>query len=355
MAYRSLVSVLSNTDSPTVWTLPDGSIDHYCRLAAGGHSPIHRREALLSELANESRSTYRLDVESIEPGGQAVNVATQLGRLGANTTCVGHLDDPIFEESPFDVISMGAPADVYAFNFDDGDVMIVDETGAEEWSVADLRRVCSLEDVLAADAVCSANWISYPGLESVFEALGEMDPPNVPFFLDPGDVVGIEDKSLAGLAQSLDRLGESVDVIYNGNRGEIRETAEALANQSATSDTALGDNIRADTEDDAVLAGVREAMDITATVMHAADAAAVVTEDERVRVEAPSIDAPSRHTGGGDRFAGGLAYGAANGWDWETALACGNACAAYYVSSGTTATPESLAAFLEETVFEGDY
>jgi sugar/nucleoside kinase (ribokinase family) len=96
---------------------------------------------------------------------------------------------------------------------------------------------------------------------------------------------------------------------------------------------------------------VRELLDVTAAVMHAADASTVVTESERVRVETPSIDTPARHTGGGDRFAGGLAYGVACGWGWDTALACGNACAAHYVASGTTATRETLATFLEETVF----
>ena len=49
-----------------------------------------------------------------------------------------------------------------------------------------------------------------------------------------------------------------------------------------------------------------------------------------------------------DRFSGGLGHALACEWDWDVALACGNACAVSYVDSGGTCGPDEIAAFIDE-------
>lgn len=104
MPYDRLGRFLEERSSPTLATLPDGSVDRYCTLSAGAVGPLQTRETLGREIQDANRSTIRLQVDSTEPGGQAVNVAQQLHAFGSEVTCYGHLDDPIFDSLPFDMI-----------------------------------------------------------------------------------------------------------------------------------------------------------------------------------------------------------------------------------------------------------
>ncbi|MFB6254214.1 MAG: hypothetical protein ABEI06_06375, partial [Halobacteriaceae archaeon] len=162
--YDRLQRYLTQRSSPTLTTLPDGSIDRYCTLSAGAMGPLETRETLGREIHDTNRSTFRMRVNATEPGGQAVNVAQQLDSLGCEVTCYGHLDAPIFDTLSFETISMGEPASVYAFNFTDGDVMFVEESGVTDWTLKDLQQVAELSSVFSVDAVCCSNWVSFPAM-----------------------------------------------------------------------------------------------------------------------------------------------------------------------------------------------
>jgi sugar/nucleoside kinase (ribokinase family) len=331
--YDRLGRHLEERSSPTLATLPDGSVDRYCTLSAGAVGPLQTRETLGREIKDANRSTFRLQVDSTEPGGQAVNVAKQLHAFGSEVTCYGHLDDPIFDSLPFDTVSMGDPALVYAFNFTDGDVMFVEASSVADWTLADLRAVANLSDVFSVDAICCSNWVSFPEMGPAFQQLASEDLPRVPFVLDPGDIVGSEPADVDSLHQALATLQDTFDVIYNANREEIRATAATLP---------------APPEDDRDrLAAIRKATGIEAVVMHARTEAVVSTTEGLTTVDNVRIDRPQRHTGGGDRFTGGLGYGLAREWDWELALACGNACAAHYVETGDTGTIDDIIEFID--------
>ena len=332
MPYERLARSLRESGSPTVTTMPDGSIDHFCSVVAGADEPLETRESFGQEILGD-RSSFRFRVVTTEPGGQAVNAATQLHAFGGSVTCYGYHDAPEFEAVPFETRSMGDPAIVYVFNFGDRDAMFVNNSEVADWTLADLRRFGDLSEVFTADAVCCGNWVSIAGLERAFHQLGELDVPRVPFVFDPGDIVGYGSDQIESLLDALTALQDTFDVVYNANRPEIRATAAPLSGSA---------------EDDADrLETIREATGITAAVMHARAEAAVVTADERLRVDNLQIDHPERHTGGGDRFTGGLGHALACEWDWELALACGNACASYYVESARTGDVDDIVAFLQ--------
>jgi sugar/nucleoside kinase (ribokinase family) len=331
--YDRLTRELPESDPSTVTTLPDGSIDHYCTLSGSGTVSLETRESFARELGSD-RSSFQFHVDTVEPGGQAVNAARQLDALGDSVTCYGHLDAPVFDPLPFETVSMGDPSTVYVFTFDDRDVMFVRDSAVMEWTLADLRRVADLPAVFGGDAVCCSNWDSVPGLERAFYRLGDEDLPRVPFVFDPGDIVDRDSEGIGALHDAIAALQNTFDVVYNVNRGEVRATAEPLSGSVA--------------DDVDRLAAIREATGITAAVMHARDEAAVATGEGTRRVENYRIERPERHTGGGDRFTGGLAHALACGWDWETALACGNVCAAHYVETSETGTVEDLVGFIED-------
>lgn len=331
--YDRLARRLAESDSPTVTTLPDGSIDRYGTVSGDGSDALETREALARELLG-NRAAIEFRVEAVEPGGQAVNAAEQLHELGGDVTCYGHLGHPVFDSLPFEAVSMGDPSTVYVFGFNDRDVMFVNNSAVVEWTLDELRRVGSLSDIFGGDAICCSNWVSVPGLESAFHRLGAADLPRIPFVFDPGDIVGSARDDIDALHDALAALQGTFDVVYSGNREEIRTTAAPL---SAPAESGC-DNLTA----------IRNATGISAAVMHARDEAAAATSDGRTSVETHHVADPERHTGGGDRFSAGVAHALACGWAWDTALACGNTCAVYYVGSGKTGSPEDLGSFIRD-------
>lgn len=333
MPYDRLVRYLTASDSPAVTTLPDGSIDHFCTVVEDDTDPFETRESFGQEILGD-RSSFRFRVVTTEPGGQAVNTAKQLHALDTSVTCYGHLDAPIFESLPFETVSMGDPALVYVFTFRDRDAMFVRNSEVAEWTLTELRRFSNLSKIFADDAICCSNWVSVSGLESAFHQLSNIDVPRIPFIFDPGDIVGYDTDEISALHSALAALQDTFDVVYNANRHEIQTTATPLS--------------RSFEDDLERLAAIREETGVTATVMHARDEAAAVTSDKQLRVTNYHVDQPERHTGGGDRFTGGLGYALACGWDWDLALACGNACAVYYVESGSTGDVDDIIGFLEE-------
>ncbi len=332
MPYERLARSLRESGSPRVATMPDGSIDHFCSVVTGADEPLETRESFGQEILGD-RSSFRFRVVTTEPGGQAVNAAKQLHAFGGSVTCYGYHDAPAFDDVPFETKSMGEPATVYVFNFGDRDVMFVNNSEVTEWTLADLRRFGELSEVFTVDVICCCNWTSITGLERAFHQLGELDVPRVPFVFDPGDIVGCGSGEIDSLLDALTNLQDTFDVVYNANRQEIRTSAAPL------SGSVENDVDRLET--------IREETGITASVMHARSEAAVVTADRRHRVDTLQIEHPERHTGGGDRFTGGLGHALACGWDWDVALACGNACASYYVESARTGDVDDMVAFLQ--------
>ncbi|MEF8871813.1 MAG: PfkB family carbohydrate kinase [Haloarculaceae archaeon] len=333
MGYDRLSRQFAGSDSPTVTTLPDGSIDYYCEVTRGTGDLLETRDSFAREILGD-RTSLGFNVETTEPAGQAVNAAKQLFALDGDVTCYGHLDSPVFDSIPFETVSMGAPSLVYVFSFTDRDVMLVNNSDVTDWTLQELRRKGSLAAVFDTDAVCCSNWLSLPGLEDAFYELGGENLPRVPFVFDPGDIVGCSHDDIEDLHGAMAALQGTFDVVYNANRAEVRTTTAPL-------EETFEDDI-------ARLDAIRSATGITAAVMHARDEAAVATSDTRTVVDNYHVAQPVRHTGGGDRFTGGLGYALAAGWDWESALACGNACATYYVETGETATVDDIVTLVEE-------
>ncbi|KPN30472.1 hypothetical protein SY89_01207 [Halolamina pelagica] len=196
MPYQRLARRLADDPAPAVTTLPDGSIDRYCRLSTGALDPVNRRTTFAREAGADGRKGFDLEPRFVEPGGQAVNAAQQAHALGARAACYGHLDDPepgrdVFADLPFETVSMGRAAKVNVLDFVDSDLLLVeaspDLTG---WSLADLREAAPLSTVFGVDAVVCANWVSTPGMAEAFHELGAAALGRVPFVFDPGDVLG---------------------------------------------------------------------------------------------------------------------------------------------------------------------
>lgn len=357
MAYGGFVDRLASDDTEVrVTTFPDGSVDTYYTVFDEHGERITDRETFGKRIASGDLTSISIEYESREPGGQAPNMAVQAHALGEETTVVGHLDDPVFDELPFEALSMGEPSRIDVYPFDDDDLVFA-RTSADidTWSLDDLRAVSPpARDPLSADVVCCGNWASLEGVTAALSELAAETAEGGTFVLDPGPVSSRSRADVSELLATLGDLESVFDVIYSVNPEELEYTAEAADIEAKT--------------DRERLAGVRTVAEISGAVLHASDRAVVAPAEAEIETEietetevetetktepgdeivVPNLDAeePRRRTGAGDRFSAAVAIARAREWDWTRALALGNLCATYYVETAETGDPSALSSYL---------
>lgn len=348
-----LGSRLADGEPVSVTAFPDGSVDRFFAVVSGGEREggatagsetsvtragsetaregrVADRAAFADRLPTDGPTEFDLERRDTCPGGHAVNVAEQAAALGDDATVYGHLDHPVFDELAADAVSMGEPAAVSVLEFDDGDVLLVENSAdAASWTLADLHAAApDFDAAVTADAVCCANWASFPAMTDALAGLAATPPDGRWFVFDPGALADQSPDAIRDLGSALAALDGAYDVAVSVNRTELHDLARVLG---------------CDREDDAeAVAAVRDALGVTGVVLHAREVAVAATRDSRVRVPNPSVESPTHRTGAGDRFDAGLAHGLAADWGWTAALALGNRCGAHYVETGATADRAAL-------------
>lgn len=330
MVYADLVARLEDGLDPVrLGAFPDGSVDDYYRLH-DGESTVSSRGSFAAAVT-AGRDSFTLGHVVTDAGGQAVNAARQAAALGDDTLLAGHLDHPIFDFD-FATVSMGAPARVRICLFEADDVMFVEESAdLTEWTFADLQDALDIDAFLERDALCCTNWASLPGLSAAFHDIAARDPAGGVFCVDPGP---LSTGQAADLLDALEPLGDAYDVVLSVNDDEARQVADAAGRTGRPTDAA-------------VLDGIRAAANAAGVVVHGANAAVASTPDGRVSVPNLDVSRALTETGAGDRFSAGLARSLAAGWDWDLAVAMGNACAAHYVAGEGTGNVADLRAHVD--------
>lgn len=343
---RDRLDRLETGGTRRIVALPDGSVDRWYALAGAGGDRLEAVDAFADQLAAGTRS-FALEPIAARPGGQAVNAATQVAALGERATLVGHLDDPVLSDFPFEAHSMGTPATVRVVDVGSDEIQFSEPGPAADWGLEDLLAVIDWDRIVGADALCCTNWVSVRGLTSVFDRLATTPPDEpLPIVVDPGPIDGVNPAALEGLFDALSRADSaaaSLEVVLSVNPTEL----EAAVTTAAASDGTRGAGETSDARIRNLTAALRSAIDITAVVSHGSDAAVGATRDDAAAVEMVDLGDPQRTTGAGDRFSAGLACALAREWPLETALALGNACAAHFVATGETADPVALRSVCE--------
>lgn len=359
MAYDELVDHLQ-TEPPelSVAAFPDGSVDTYYR-ALDGDERVETRTEFCSVLARD-RDSIRLRRRQQATGGQSVNMAKQAHALYDEVTLAGHLDDPVFADLPFTTVSLGEPATVSILLFDDGDLMLAEESqDIREWGVEDLRAAARklvpgfegeetdedpLTTLVDVDLLCSANWNAFHGLVETFEAIAdaraatraddtEDTNENGVFVFDPGALGGLSDERLRTLLDGLGVLEPTFRTVLAANDVEIEGLAAVAGAEDGDCETQL--------------AHIRDEAGISGVVAHMENRAVAATDDGIVEVANLDTSRVATVTGAGDRFTAGMGHGLAAGWGWGPSLALGNTCASYHVVHGETIPREGVADYVE--------
>ena len=330
MPYDALVDRLTDGLDPVAFgAFPDGSVDDYYRLREGDTTVTSR--ASFADAVTAGRDSFTFDHVVTDAGGQAVNAARQAAALGDDVSLAGHLDHPIFEFD-FETASMGAPARVRVCLFEADDVMFVEESAdLADWGFADLRAAVDVDAFLERDALCCTNWASVPGLGAALREVAAYDPDGGVCCVDPGP---LSTAQAGDLLAALEPLGGAYDVVVSVNDDEARALAAAAGREGSATDAEVLDDLRV-------------AADATGVVVHGADAAVASTPTGDLRVPTLDVSRGMTETGAGDRFSAGLARSLAAGWDWDLAVAMGNACAAHYVAGEGTGSVDGLRAHVD--------
>ncbi|MFB6270949.1 MAG: hypothetical protein ABEH83_13465, partial [Halobacterium sp.] len=287
---------LADAPSPTVTCLPDGSVDRRYGVLDSDHAPL-AREQFASSLLDGQRS-FVTERRGVGPGGQAVNAALQAAALDADVALFGHLDHEVFDDLGVDAHSMGSPAAVDVYEFEDSAMMLTTEsTDLETWSYEDFAAT-GREDALDADAVVWTNWASVPNATAALRRAADRPGEGGVFVVDPG---GVPVRTPAERREFVDILGALADryeVAVSANDEELAALADAVGVTGPTGETATG---------------VREAAGVSAVVMHGGARAVAATRD--AVIDEPNFETASvsRFTGGGDRFTAALAFARACG------------------------------------------
>lgn len=336
MPYDRLRRRLAERTEQSVVALPDGSVDTYYRLQYARGEPIETSGAFADWVAAPETRGCRVDRSARTMGGQAVNTARQCDALGDDVTLFGHLDHPIFDDLSVPAHSMGAPADVTVLVFEDDEILLTEESSdLRTWTPPDLFACPGAASTLdAADAVAIQNWVGVPGMDDALRDLASRDLSAAVVVFDPGDITSSDASALGELGTALRALGAAHEVVLSVNEDEMQRFISVLDADGAT----FADR----------MAAVRGTLDLDAVVVHDVERALAVTDAGTHRVRNLRARRVRRRTGGGDRFNAGLAHGVAADWDWEVALALGNACASYYVEGGETASVADALAYVED-------
>lgn len=332
---REVAERLLHDESRTVSAFPDGSVDVRYEVGTGGER-FEETDEFAAAIDADHTDVVSLDRIATEPGGHATNLAAQADRLGDDVTLAGHLGDPIFDDLPFETVSMGDPGRVSICEFDDGDVLFAENSAAlGEWTIGDLDDALGddVESFLIADAVCCTNWTSIESLPRELGRLTRFGADGSWFLVDPGSPGGRTESDVELLLDALEGLTDGYDVVLAGNPREIDWLADGIGAQH--DDVAAG------------LQKLRAEAGLTAAVSHGTETAVVATERGITASENFDVE-PSRGTGGGDRFDAGLVYGLVRDWEWSASVCLANACASQYVETGTTGTPTEIASFLRD-------
>lgn len=258
-------------------------------------------------------------------GGNAVNLAQALARLGLRTLLITHSDRThegilrqAFEGLDAELRVKPRPAALTVAFEGDVNVMLGDGRGASDFGPA-LLDGSDWRALEASRLVCSVNWaVNRRGTELV-RALRRRLGPSKPIFFDPADFRDREDSGDLLNVLSAESLVNWVSM----NEHEAVAAAAALG----IAEDNLGDLCRALAKRLGVVFDLH------------GKKASYSSEGTRVSVARVRMVRPVRLTGAGDVWDAGAIYGRLRGMDERGRLEFANRAARLYLKNGVPAPP----------------
>ncbi len=289
-------------------------------------------------------------------GGHTAHLGRAMERLGQRPTIIGTYGTPpqeVFtgEYEHTELVSLGSAPITDAIEFDDGKVLLSDtrQLATLDWegiiSTVGLNSLAASID--ETELLGLGYWATIPQMPSIWEGLGDdlwprlRDPPTR-ILVDPADVRRLTRETLVEGVRPLSNLNNVVPVTMSANRAEAHHLLSAFETDTDGQSLSRG------------AAALRDALDISVVVIHAASEAVLATTDDQYRVVIPRDPEPALTTSAGDHFNAGLVLAELADIDGGARLAAGSAVAGCFVRNGCPPSYDELLGFLDryETLFE---
>ena len=279
-------------------------------------------------------------------GGNGPIMANALGAQGHVPSYIGALGNgainPIFNDfvAKCDkVITLADPGHTDALEFNDGKLMLSKMETLLNINMEMLLETTPREELVAmvkeAKLLAFTNWTEIPEFNSLVVGFTDIireagTRPGV--FIDLADPAKRNDEDIMGICELLSNLEEVADVLYGLNENESAQIANVYGIDEADFTK------RAE--------AIRDAMDISAVVIHPIAGAAYANREGSDWIDGPYTKTPKLTTGAGDNFNSGFCNAWLAGLSGEESIAVGVCTSGFYVRECHSPSREELLDFM---------
>jgi len=286
-------------------------------------------------------------------GGNAPIMANALLATATRVTMIGALGrpqvHPVFAgmAAQARVVSLCAPAQTTAVEFDDGKLMFGQMRSLDEITYA---RICETMgeaafhgELASSSLIALVNWTMVPNMTAIFAELADRVLPRLAaatdrvFFFDLADPEKRAVEDLRAALAVIGRFEKFGRVTLGLNLKEAQQVAAALALPVVSEDEP---GLRA------MATAIRAKLGVAWVVVHPRESAACATRDGAWWVPGPYTTQAKITTGAGDHFNAGFATGQLLGLSPEACLAMGVSTSGHYVRTAESPTLRDLETFL---------
>ena len=281
-------------------------------------------------------------------GGNGPIMGNALVAQGYPTHYIGAIGNnrihPVFQdfaEQCESVISLTAPANSDALEFDDGKIIMGKMTTLEavNWSniKEQLPEPKRLELLKSVAMIACTNWTMLPQMNSVLLGLNEDlakfdERPYI--FVDLADPKKRSESDIAEVLSILGKVQKNAEVVLGLNESESAQIENVL----------LGDNVD-DLRERATR--IREKLNLHLVVIHPTKSAACASAEGAWFLEGPFTTKPKLTTGAGDNFNAGFCNGLLSGCSPEESLAVGVCSSGFYVRQCRSGNRKEIKDFMQ--------
>ncbi len=293
-------------------------------------------------------------VQSLDPGGCAVNLGDSIASLGVGLDffgTLGHPAHPAFTDfaakcrtcTPWAI----DPGFTMAMEFQDGKYMLSSVSSLAGFMPETLKYFLAdgvfQQACAKAELIALTNWTLFPHMTDCWRCLQDevfSRLPNRPlFFLDLVDPRSRGDAEIRAMLPVLSRFEDFGPCVLGGNLNEANVLATLLGLETVQEEgPAIAD----------LCDSLRRALGISEVAIHCIAGAAAAAEDGSVWVNGPYTPRPRKSTGAGDRYNAGYCLGRLLDLPPRERCLTGSAASGFFVRNARSATLAEAACLLDD-------
>jgi hypothetical protein len=372
---RNIADKLKNIggqlESMTVTVGFDGFVDEITRVVknrvdADNYAVFETITEFSVNIRNAAGKSADMEIirEDIKLGGNAPIMANALASLGVNTTCIGAMGYPSFNQVFGQMapkcknMSICDPGYTYAFEYNDGKLMFANLKPLEDLTWDRVKEFIGLDRIIdifrSCDLIALVNWSIAFNVGTIWQGIREEVLPHMrdsgypmpKVFFDLADPSKRLKKDIQDVLQLIGEYSEFCDVTLGLNKNEAERVYKALNNGDGCScEIESGFDNGIFIED--ICIGIYQNLSIDTLLVHPVDCCIAVNKNGIRKRTGRVVESPKLTTGGGDNFNAGYCLGQLLGFDVEDSMIIGMATSATYVQNGYSPSMDELISYLD--------